>query len=391
MDRRQQARADNSAYSITDSTKNLASTKPEQILSRMLSTKSYIPTTSSLAENYNTAQDNVSLEIGKGQCGTVYALQGTLEVAKIPNSADKVTQLLTEYKMHYLILKAICEVETTIKKDIHIPELRSWINPNSKAFWNNNSLRYSQNVDAQNFALVSNRIFPIPLPIREALVDALLPPAISKRKQEFLAKPENKNCLIRIYLGRRETNKNRTNLQNIRLQNFPLHVNEMEHLQLDTSYFAQVMAQTLAILHWKAGVDGNDIEFILGSSPSETEVSQLPTPREIQEDNEWSLGERFAQHDFGRQSISIWLIDFNQCSTFEDNSTGLKRIVDAFFWNDPYYPQPNSTTDKDQKLWAVFSERYLNISRLFTTSATPGRFISTVEERSRKGVVSGLF
>jgi hypothetical protein len=38
------------------------------------------------------------------------------------------------------------------------------------------------------------------------------------------------------------------NVQNLRLQNFPLDVNEMEALQFDTSTFAQIMAHTLAIL-----------------------------------------------------------------------------------------------------------------------------------------------
>lgn len=44
------------------------------------------------------------------------------------------------------------------------------------------------------------------------------------------------------------------------------------NIYIDTSSFAQVMAQTLAILHWKAGVDENDVEFILASAPLSTEM-----------------------------------------------------------------------------------------------------------------------
>jgi hypothetical protein len=64
----------------------------------------------------------------------------------------------------------------------------------------------------------------------------------------------------------------------------------MEELELDTLSCGRVMAQTLAVLHWKAGVGGNDVEFV----PS------------------GSLAGRF-HIDFNHRSISMWLMDFNQC------------------------------------------------------------------------------
>ncbi|KAJ5920411.1 hypothetical protein N7516_011269 [Penicillium verrucosum] len=142
----------------------------------------------------------------------------------------------------------------------------------------------------------------------------------------------------------------------------------MEDLQLDTCTFAHIMGQTLAILHWKAGVDGNDIEFIFGSSPL---LSQMPRSDEIAEEDEWSLGDR--------------------CAKFKENPTGLKQIVDAFTWNDPYYPSPELTTAKDNKLWSEFRKQYLEVSRVLTTSAIPGRFIAEIEKRGRKANVGELF
>ncbi|CAI7590601.1 unnamed protein product [Penicillium discolor] len=371
MDRRKQVRSDDSAYSITESIKDLALTGFQ------------------LAELSNAAQGNPSqqqfLEIGKGQCGTVYAIVETDTVAKLPNSPVKVPQLLADFKMHASVKEAMDDVENPMKLDIHIPKLYSWETPKSKSFWINNSLHFPKTADTQNFAMISSRVFPLPLPVREAIVDVLCPPSIQKHKFEFLAKPENKNCLIRVYLGRRMTNKTNPNVKNFKLRNFPLHVNEMEDLQLDTCAFAHVMAQTLAILHWKAGVDGNDIEFILGSSPL---LSQMPRSDEITEEDEWSLGDRLY---FSRRSISMWLIDFNLCAKFEENSAGLKQIVDAFTWNDPYYPSPELTTAKDNKLWSEFRKRYLEVSRILTTSAMPGRFISEIENRGRKANIGELF
>lgn len=366
---------------IVSPSQDVTAASPEETLSHMLSIKSTFP-----PKVNSTRQQQKLREIGKGQCGTIYALPtGSHMVAKIPNSANKVPQLLQDYQIHARILQAMAETPTALRTGIDIPSLHWWIGPSHNDFWHRFLLPIHP---CQEFAVVSDRVFSVPFRVREALVDVLCPPAIRKNKQQFLAEPENKNCLIRIYLGRRGNSKAIENLENFKLQNFPLHANEMEGLQLDTSSFAEVMAQTLAILHWKAGVDGNDIEFILGglSLPS-----QRPTLDEIEEGDKWSLAEHF-QTNYICRPVKMWLIDFDQCSRFEDNDAGLKQIVDAFFWNDPFYPIPNSANDEDQKLWSVFSKRYLEVSCMLTKSETPRRFISKIEEQqTEKGRVGGLF
>ncbi|KFA81715.1 hypothetical protein S40288_11751 [Stachybotrys chartarum IBT 40288] len=406
MDRREQSRTDQSAYSITESIKDLAVTgfqyarnyilspehlAPQELLARLLSTKSYISTQSSLANRNNAARDDVEHrrfeEIGQGQCGTVYSLTGTTMVAKIPNSAAKIDQLFADYRMHFEVRQAMKEVSTAIQIRINVPELHMYVSPKSDNFWTDCGPLFPMDAVVEKFALLSERVFPVPLPVREALVDTLCPKVIRKRKQDFLARPENKSCLIRIYLGRRQITKPETNVQNLKLRNFPLHVNEMEDMSLDTSHFACVMAQTLAILHWKAGIDGNDIEFILGSSPMQM---RGPSYGEIVGKDMWAVAELY-HFDFGHRSTSIWVIDFNQCARFEENDAGLKQIVDAFFWNDPYYPRPNLENDKDMELWAVFRKQYLDVSTMLTESVMPEEFITRIEARNKKGTVSGLF
>ena len=93
----------------------------------------------------------------------------------------------------------------------------------------------------------------------------LCPPAIQRDRRGFLNRDDNRNCLFRIYLGRRATNRTRP-ASRFGLRNFPLHVNEVEELKLDTAMCARMMAQTLAILHWAAEIDANDVEFVLGGS-----------------------------------------------------------------------------------------------------------------------------
>ncbi|KAG9252202.1 zinc finger protein-domain-containing protein [Emericellopsis atlantica] len=277
------------------------------------------------------------VEIGKGQCGTVFALPGSIPsgfaaVAKIPNAEEKFEQLLND----------CCD--PALAKDINIPRVATC---------------YHGRLHTHEFALVSARVFAVPMSFRHAIVDSLCPPAIRETKQEFLAMPVNQNCLVRIYLGRRESNKNQTKLGNFKLQNFPLH----------------------------AGVDGNDVEFILGRSPDEVAAAEREASLD---ENEHALAQPH-QSPADTRGVSVWLIDFNLCSTFEDNSAGLKKIVDAFFWNDPYYPDPSSDVDGDKKLWAAFKERYLEVSRQITNSATPERFIAEIEAKCRKASVGGLF
>ncbi|KAM0388899.1 hypothetical protein ACHAQC_009177 [Fusarium culmorum] len=96
------------------------------------------------------------------------------------------------------------------------------------AFWKECGRLFPHHVDAKNFGLTLECIFSAPLPVREALVDALLPPLNKVQKHNFLTKPENKHCIIRMYLGRRCTIKLQK-LHTIKLQE--LQQQEQEELQ----------------------------------------------------------------------------------------------------------------------------------------------------------------
>jgi hypothetical protein len=47
--------------------------------------------------------------------------------------------------------------------------------------------------------------------------------------------------------------------------------------------------------------------------------------------------------------------------------------------------------EQDKKLWAVFKQRYLEASRLFTNSVTPARFIAAIEAKCSKASIQRLF
>ena len=364
----------------TFSDEEMCEASPEVILRRMFSTTSAISTASLLAETNQRARDDASLQgflnIGKGQCGVVFALKGTTMVIKIPNNPSKIEELSTDYQMHKLVYSAF-ESLGSVSLPVHIPRCEAWVAPQDTEFWNSKRAFFPEETTILNYALLSEHIFPLPLPVRESIVDALCPKAVKNSKVEFLNKAENKDCLARLYLGRRNDSR-KMEARNVRLRNFALHIDEMERLGIDAKIYAIPMAHALAILHWKAGIDANDVEFVLGSSRATTSP---PTDQQGQA----------ATQDFGHRTMSIWLLDFNQCKQFNHDAEGMKKLVDGFWFNDPYYPRPNSTNDMDKKLWETFQDQYLRVSGELTAGPGPKLFIEGVVNKGKARSGASLF
>lgn len=406
MSRREPARTDDSVTSVTDSLRSLMASGqryagemsgltfldetslrsygPEQILNRMLSTKSYMSTTSSFATRYQDTHENNKLiafrQIGKGQCGTVWALTGTTKVIKIPNEG-KLDQLWNDCCTHKQIEEAFQQTLVALRKDINIPKFVEWIHPSNDLFWTGSRFMFPKDLQP-TYGFVSSRIFPLPLPVREAIFEAFAPKSIKANKASFLSDPENKDCLVRLYLGRRAE---RPSSNMFKLRNFDMMVNELEYLRLDTAMYANMMAHTLAILHWKAKVDANDVEFVLGRSPTAKMPASAAELKSTNPDDAKFLGQDL---DFHHRSIGIWLLDFNQCKEFPETADGLKQLERSFYFNDPYYPRPISKHPNDVALWSTFKASYLEASAAITDSDMPKEFITAVEkegERWRSG------
>lgn len=90
-------------------------------------------------------------------------------------------------------------------------------------------------------------------------------------------------------------------------------VNEMKHLRLDTELYADIMAQTLAIIHWK-------------------------------------------EVNFQQRSDGIWDLDFDQCKLLTEDANSIKQLECGFYFNDSYYPRPTNKNRKDVVLWDIFKE-----------------------------------
>jgi len=337
-------------YTFTSEEERKAS--PEVLLNRMLSTKASV----TMPRVVEDSSSRFLVSIGEGQCGIIFPLKGN-QVIKIPKSPQKHQQLCQDATVHRKVREAFRKAPSSLRQDANVPIYYEWVSPESDSFWDNFSQHIATDTVTKvpNYGLISQRIFPLPLSVRAAIVDSLCSKSIKKQKETFLKQPENKDCLVRLYLGRRNDN---SKTENVRLRNFPLHVNEMEYLKLDTTMYAVTMARALAVMHWTAGIDANDVEFVFGSSPA---------------------------NDTTAQSLSIWLLDFNQCKEFEHNPQGLKQLVDGFWWNDPYYPRPN-----DKTLWKTFKDAYLEASDELSEGHMARDFIDAVEKTGAKRS-GGLF
>ncbi|KAJ5018032.1 hypothetical protein K4K57_006608 [Colletotrichum sp. SAR 10_99] len=114
-----------------------------------------------------------------------------------------------------------------------------------------------------NDVLCAERIPPLPRVIRRSLVDVFCP---KEQTAEVLENKKNDACLVRLYLGRRRPSSLHTQ-GTFSLRNFELTLDKMELLDLDAMQSVAPIAEALAVVHWQAGSDGRDVEFVLGGPP----------------------------------------------------------------------------------------------------------------------------
>ena len=191
----------------------------------------------------------------------------------------------------------------------------------------------------------------------------------------------DQDCLIRPYLGRRRRLERQSRFKGFSLRNYPLHTDQIEELGLPGELYAEIMAEALADIYWRAGVDANDVEFVLA-------------PAKPEEGNENGLGglsrySTFALVDskiLGRHAV--WVLDFDCCKPMSRDESGVKRAVEAFYKNDPFFPRPGRDDVRDIKLWGVFKDRFLKasgviIGRESPEAGLPALWVDLVEQRGK--------
>ena len=342
--------------------------RPREMLRRILSTCNEDTPSSEVAisnEDHLRALPSQYLRgIGWGSCGKIYHQLGTTHVVKKAINGNIVLsdecRLWNDLIMHKKVEEVIDS--HTLSRDtipVLVPRVYRYI---SKAdeWWRTHDHMFPPEDRTPENLLISEHIPPIHAVGRNALMDYFCP---EKLRPGAKLQESNKDCLIRLYLGKR-----RDHITRLRpgaktyfgIRNFPLCLDQMEDIGLDTMAFASAMAETLALLHWEANIDAADIEFVLGGAPCLTH-KPLPGLEQLRH-----LAVDTSTDTTGSGTsvpvTHMWLLDFNQCQTIPMNEIGVDQAVKRFLDNDPYYPRP-ATEGADERLWLHFQQRYIAASR----------------------------
>ncbi len=322
--------------------------------------------------------------IGLGSCGTVFEIPGTeLAYKKGTNEAGIWGDFCLTNKVHNAVRDVRDMMHNAFPNFIlpKTPMCHAYHPTSDDEFWSANLQLFPENHRTKQPLFMVDKILPLPRKIREYLIKLYFDQDEAVQK-EARDNEENKDCLVRVYLGERTSHSHQSQEYDT-LRNFPLRLDMMEELNLDVSQLATEMAIGLATLHWEACVDGMDTEFVIGSSATwDTE-----RPRAYHDVK--SRPHLVKTVDFKRRALHLWMLDFDKATEIELTEHDVDRkLVPAFLGNDPYYPRPQV----DEELWDEFCKVYLEASEVILrrkkvkkgVQGLPQRFLNEVVRVSRE-------
>lgn len=314
---------------------SLASLPYSEVLSQCLRIGSIISTTSSYAAQSSSSRPSKSrdmAEIGCGLQGAAFEQPGQPHVLKKehPGNSALPTNIRHEHLMHELVAAAFAQFSTVSGCDTQVPRLFRFIERADLA--ERELAGFPEGYRTRENTMEMERILPMPKVVRSSLV------GLTHGSQDILDKIPNKHCLLRTYLGRSPP-KNKTNS----LRNYPLDLATMESLGLDVDHVADSMGAAFAIMHWGAGINGDDVEFVLGTKL----LSQI---------------ENFIQE----RKVLFYLLDFGQCDfvdlTDEEPATVYQAFKGAMVTGDNQLFVPNLVQRPD--LYKSFREGYIRAGKI---------------------------
>ncbi|KAL9595057.1 MAG: hypothetical protein Q9219_006680 [cf. Caloplaca sp. 3 TL-2023] len=289
--------------------------------------------------------------IGQGFCGTVWAPEvGACDFTAVKREdGGPGRSLHNDYIMHRKILSHSSPSQSYLR----IPACYRYISSEDSS-WDELRQRFPSQFQIPCNSLITERIPPFSQDVRERIVEKYCPDHL---KASITSSEPDRDCLVRPYLGRRRHSPGiggRPRFQAFSLRNYPLHLNQLEDLSLDSVLYAKIMADTLANLFWNAKVDANDIEFVLAPQSSNYTgpfSGSIHSP---------FLGDHV-----------VWILDFDCCKHMSTDIKGVEQAVTAFYKNDPFYPRPGRSDKKDQELWNEFKAQFLKASKTILEHGSP--------------------
>ena len=318
--------------------------------------------------------------IGAGFCGSVWFSNDPKFYAMKREDGGPGRSLLKDYNNHQKLLETMFESQGSINSTIInsprvcLPFCYQYVHNDDQTWWDKHIARFPADFQIPCNILVTDRIPPVAEEVRNMIIDKYCPESL---KSSIKTSIPDQDCLIRPYLGRRRRRVKQSRFQAFSLRNYPLHVDQMEELGLDMIPYAEIMAETLAHVYWRAHLDANDVEFVLAppSPKSSGRVSSSSTNAAIIDSG--ILG-----------THAMWMLDFDCCRHMSFDEDGVDQAVNAFYRNDPFYPRPGGDDGRDRSLWNAFRNRFLEVSegllgRQSAKAHLPVVWVDTIEARGR--------
>ncbi|KAI9065022.1 hypothetical protein FKP32DRAFT_1590975 [Trametes sanguinea] len=271
---------------------------------------SFLPASSCPPDDESSLEPTRPLRIGAGSFASIYAIPGRSIVCKVVHVQEQAAQIKAEYDILHDVHTRCRERSPFVVPralacfDPHTRELlfrplprRRGLPPGARAF------------DPAFFAdlppracYVMDRVAPLPPRIARFIRASVYPAKASGAPAPLIC---------RLYFGKQMRPSAFVNPHN-----FPVDVSRYERLRkefpedlLPVEEVVEGMAATLSGVHWDAGYDARDVEFVMAGVADSA-------------------------------MVGLYLIDFNQTRSFDKSHADVTALVEAFFINDPYYPRP---------------------------------------------------
>ena len=247
------------------------STSAKALLRRALPLDGRTP----LEECREAKDSDCSLPIGCGACGSAYRIGEsycTIKRALPDASLSENCKLSNDFHMHTKLLRAFASFaeihklgNIKVNNYICIPDCFEYISKEDEDWWAEKRQCFPSDDQYHEDVLVTEHIPPLKVHITNALIEVYCDEPLQEAGQ---SQDCNRHCLIRPYLGKQRGTTTRHEIPQacLDLHNYPLHLDQMRHLRLDTASYALVMADALAVMHWGAHIDAANVEFVLGSA-----------------------------------------------------------------------------------------------------------------------------
>jgi len=174
--------------------------------------------------------------------------------------------------------------------------------------------------------------------------------------------PDDEHFLIKVFMG---DTKPLSYGSTADFHNFAAYTDHLYSERVSHQAISVTMANALAILHWRCGIDVAGVKFVFG--------------RDI------------------RGDIQLWLMDFGGCKTFQLSPADIRtQLVNAILTNEPYWPKYIDLPGM-RVAWKSFKTAYHRMSNMLLDHLSedsglrllPGLFMDELERiQGPKGILA---